>query len=104
MVRRGLPVAAFPRQARFVDVDVVGRLTCEWSADEFDSPQPPSGRGRKYCRPAHRQRAYEARRVLREAQSELPRLRDLLCRARAENRYLLEELRRLGWRSPFDPR
>jgi hypothetical protein len=41
--------------------------------------------------------------VLREAQSELPRLRELLRRAGAENRYLLDELRRLGWRSPFEP-
>lgn len=56
-----------------------------------------------YCRPAHRQRAYEARRVLREAQSELPRLQEQLRRVRIENRYLLDELRRLGWSSPFWP-
>jgi hypothetical protein len=57
-------------------VDVARRLTCEWCGDEFAAPEAPSGRWRKYCRPAHRQRAYEGRRVLREAHSELPRLRE----------------------------
>lgn len=85
------------------DVDVARRLTCNWCGDEFAGTEAPSGRWRKYCRPAHRQRAYEARRVLREAQSEMPRLREQLHRAGAENRYLLDELRRLGWRSPFEP-
>ena len=78
-------------------MDLAQRLTCAWCGDEFAGPKAPSGRGRKHCRPAHRQRAYEARRVLREAQSELPRLREQLRQPRTENRDLLDELRRLGW-------
>jgi hypothetical protein len=81
-------------------VDVARRPTCEWCGDEFDPPDAPRGRRRKYCRPAHRQRAYEVRRTLREGESELLRLRELLRRARAENRHVLEELRRLDGQFP----
>ena len=77
-------------------MDLAQRLTCAWCGDEFAGPKAPSGRGRKHCQPAHRQRAYEARRVLREAHSELPRLREQLRQPRTENRYLPDELRRLG--------
>lgn len=99
---KGLSGPGLPRKTP--DVNVVRRLTCEWCGDEFGAPEAPSGRWRKYCRPAHRRRAYEARRLLREAQSEVPRLRQLLRLARVENCYLLEELRRLGRRSPFETR
>jgi hypothetical protein len=81
-------------------MEVARRPTCTWCGDEFGR-EAPGGPGRKYCRPAHRQRAYEVRRALREAESELPRLREQLRRVRAENRYLLEELSRQGWPSPF---
>ena len=41
-----------------------GALTaaCEWCGDRF-KVRTGSGRRPKYCRPSHRQRAYEARRV-----------------------------------------
>jgi len=38
------------------------RLSCEWCGERFDVRSGP-GRKAKYCRPSHRQRAYEARRL-----------------------------------------
>ena len=37
---------------------------CEWCLEEFDAPHR-HGPKPKFCRPSHRQRAYEARRLSR---------------------------------------
>ena len=80
---------------------VRGKRTCvcAYCGATFYTPIKP-GRAAQYCRPAHRQRAYEERRRAREAQdsndttAEVQSLRSQVTRLEYDNRRLREELTR----------
>src|SRR5690554_5704259 len=73
-------------------IDRPERERCAWCGRRFD-PTPGPGRPRRYCRPSHRQRAYEARALAKRhaltsdqvlmATERLDAIRDLLYRIEA---------------------
>ena len=63
MIRRhrSLPYRLWPRTLS-VTVTLSKAATCDWCGERFAVDRGP-GRPPKYCRPSHRQRSYEARRL-----------------------------------------